>query len=99
MGVVIMPGKKTPAQAPKVATKGAAKEAPKKSSAKAAKGKKAAPAVAEKAFVRSYPRVNKKQAQVIKEQQAKQRALAVAKVIAQVRKNWVVVLRVACDCY
>merc|ERR1711991_668424 len=86
-GVLKMPGKKV-AQAPAVATKGTAKAASSKS---AGKGKKAAPKKAAKKEkktrakpeVHDYARVNRKKAAVIKAQQTKQRALQVAKVIAQ----------------
>lgn len=64
-----------------MATKGAEKSAPAKAApAKAGKKDKAAKA---KPLVHDYPRLSKKKTAVLKAQQTKQRALAVAKVIAQ----------------
>ncbi len=53
--------------------------------AAAGKGKAAAPVVKARGYVKRYPRLTKKVASGIKEAQSKQRALAVAKLIAQVR--------------
>eukprot|EP01084_Bolivina_argentea_P207299 353713_1 len=78
-----MPGKKV-AQAPAIVTKGAA---PAKGASKADKKKKAAAKKENKPkakpAIHSYARVNRKKASAIKAQQTKQRALQVAKVIAQ----------------
>lgn len=85
------PGKKTPAKAPaKAAAKAAAPKKPAgkkeaKAPAKTAgKAKAAAPVVKARGYVKRYPRLTKKTSTSIKRAQDKQRALGVAKLIAQV---------------